>query len=82
MLIQWSQEDQVFMVTLPEFDNARTHGATYEKAVKEGKDLIESCMMWYRQDGRDLPEPSYFDFGSLELGATSSAKLVTSGSGR
>jgi len=62
MVIQWSSEDDAFIVTLPEFKNALTHGETYERAVKEGKDLIESFIMWYRQDGRPLPEPTYFEF--------------------
>jgi len=77
MLIQWSPEDDAFIVTLPEFDNARTHGETYEKAVREGKDLIESFVMWYHQDGRTLPEPAYFDFDSPNEAATRAAKLMT-----
>src|SRR5689334_16002896 len=42
MLIQWSDEDAVFVVTLPEFGDAHTHGDTYEKAAKQGRLLIES----------------------------------------
>ena len=61
MLIQWSDEDACYVVTLPEFDNAHTHGDTYEKAAKQGRLLIESFIMWHRQDGMSLPEPSRFD---------------------
>jgi predicted RNase H-like HicB family nuclease len=61
MLIQWSDEDAVYIVTLPEFGDARTHGETYEKAAKQGRLLIESFVMWYRQDGKPLPEPHKFD---------------------
>jgi predicted RNase H-like HicB family nuclease len=60
MVIHWSDEDDAFIVTLPEFDNARTHGETYEQAVREGKDLIESFIMWYEQDGKPLPEPNLY----------------------
>ena len=63
MLIQWSDEDRVFVVTLPEFENAHTHGETYEKAARQGRLLIESFIMWYHQDGKALPEPSKFDIG-------------------
>src|SRR5688572_2184990 len=49
MVIHWSDEDGVFLVTLPEFGDARTHGETYEEAVRMGKELIESFMIWYRQ---------------------------------
>ena len=61
MLIQWSDEDACYVVTLPEFQNAHTHGETYEKAAKRGRLLIESFILWYRQDGMSLPEPSRFD---------------------
>jgi predicted RNase H-like HicB family nuclease len=61
MVIQWSDEDEAYIATLPEFDHARTHGNTYEKAAKQGRLLIESFIMWYQQDGRELPEPSRFD---------------------
>jgi antitoxin HicB len=57
MTIQWSDEDQAFIVTLPEFQNAKTHGDSYEKAVKRGRELIESFVNWYREDGRELPTP-------------------------
>ena len=66
MLIQWSDEDQVFIVTLPEFENARTHGETYEKAARQGRLLIESFIMWYEQDGKPLPAPSLFDFDKVK----------------
>jgi predicted RNase H-like HicB family nuclease len=60
MVIRWSDEDNAFIVTLPEFDNAMTHGETYEEAVQQGKDLIDSLIEWYRQDGKRLPEPLTF----------------------
>ena len=41
MLIQWSVEDDVYLVTLPEWDgqvmNPVTHGSTYEQAVANGR---------------------------------------------
>jgi antitoxin HicB len=60
MVIQWSDEDRCFIVTLPEFEDVKTHGDTYEQAVRMGKELIESCMMWNQQDGKPLPEPRKF----------------------
>jgi len=33
MVIEWSDEDQVYIVTVPELPGCRTHGATYEEAV-------------------------------------------------
>ena len=60
MLIQWSDEDEAFIVTLPEFQDARTHGGTYERAARQGRLLIESFIMWYGQDGKELPTPNTF----------------------
>lgn len=50
MVIEWSDENQAFIVLIPEFPGDYTHGDTYEEAVKQGKDLIESLIMWRRQD--------------------------------
>ncbi|HKV84052.1 MAG TPA: type II toxin-antitoxin system HicB family antitoxin [Ktedonobacterales bacterium] len=60
MVIEWSDENQAFMVSVPEFPGNYTHGDTYEEAVKQGKDLIESLIMWTRQDGKPLPLPREF----------------------
>ncbi|HLJ81022.1 MAG TPA: type II toxin-antitoxin system HicB family antitoxin [Ktedonobacterales bacterium] len=60
MVIEWSDENQAFMVSIPEFPGNYTHGDTYEEAVKEGEDLIESLIMWTQQDGKPLPQPRAF----------------------
>ncbi|MDA1049425.1 MAG: type II toxin-antitoxin system HicB family antitoxin [Planctomycetota bacterium] len=60
MLIEWSEEDQVFVVTLPEFPCNRTHGATYEEAAKNGKEVLELLIETWEQDGRPLPPPQFF----------------------
>ncbi|WP_017296307.1 type II toxin-antitoxin system HicB family antitoxin [Geminocystis herdmanii] len=42
MLIQWSEEDQCFVVSLPEWGEfCHTHGDTYEEGVKNGKELLD-----------------------------------------
>src|SRR5438093_7862525 len=33
MVIQWSDEDEAYIVSLPEFGGCKTHGATYQEAV-------------------------------------------------
>jgi len=44
MVIQWSDEDNCFLAALPDFPGQywRTHGDTYEEAVANGKEAIES----------------------------------------
>lgn len=60
MMIQWSEADQAYIVSIPEFPSSLTHGETYEEAVKQGEDLIESLIMWTQQDGKPLPAPRVF----------------------
>ncbi len=42
MIIQWDDEDKIYVVTVPELPGCRTHGHTYEEAVQQGQDTIES----------------------------------------
>jgi predicted RNase H-like HicB family nuclease len=60
MVIEWSDEDQAFIVSIPEFPGSHTHGDTYEEAVKQGQDLIDSLIMWTLQDGKPLPQPKVY----------------------
>ncbi len=60
MIIQWSNEDNCFLVALPDFPGQywRTHGNTYEEAVIKGKEALESLIISYEADGEPLPEPT------------------------
>jgi antitoxin HicB len=42
---------------LPEFSNCRTHGETYEEAVKNGEEVLDLLIATFREDGKPLPEP-------------------------
>lgn len=61
MLIQWSNEDNTYLVTLPEWQNeiqdVFTHGDTYEEAAKNGRECLEFLTKSARELGDDLPEP-------------------------
>ena len=57
MSIKWSDEDQAYIVTVPELPGCKTHGATYEEAVKQGQDAIESWIMVAQELGRPIPSP-------------------------
>jgi antitoxin HicB len=61
MLIQWSDEDNKYIVTLPEFSGCHTHGATYEEAAKNGREVIELCIESEQELGRPLSEPKKFE---------------------
>ena len=57
MEIHWSDEDQAFVVTLPEFPVCQTHGGTYAEAAKSGQEVLDLLVETYRAEGRALPEP-------------------------
>jgi len=60
MLIKWSDEDACFLVGFPDFPGQqwRTHGETYEEAVAQGIEALESLVMAYQAVGDPLPEPN------------------------
>ncbi|KAF3889174.1 MULTISPECIES: type II toxin-antitoxin system HicB family antitoxin [Nostocales] len=59
MLIQWSEEDRCFLVGFSDFPGQcwRTHGDSYEEAVANGIEALESLIMAYEATGEPLPEP-------------------------
>ncbi|WP_442941168.1 type II toxin-antitoxin system HicB family antitoxin [Nostoc sp.] len=46
MVIQWPDEDNCYLVHLPEFpwQQFHTHGKIYEEAAKHGQEVIESLI--------------------------------------
>jgi len=58
IIIQWSQEDNCFVVSLPEWGEfCHTHGDTYEEALKNAQEVLEMLIVSYLEDGQPLPEP-------------------------
>jgi predicted RNase H-like HicB family nuclease len=61
MIIQWSDIDQIFLVTIPEFDDRVrmpcTHGKTHEEAAKHGLEVIETFLEIWEEEGKSIPEP-------------------------
>jgi predicted RNase H-like HicB family nuclease len=61
ILIQWSEEDQAYIVFLPEWGKAaKTHGETYEEALKNAQEVLEDLVYGYEQIGKALPESAHY----------------------
>ena len=61
IIIQWSDEDQCFVVSLPEWGElCHTHGDTYEEALKNAQEVLELLVESSLEDGKPLPEPQTF----------------------
>lgn len=62
IIIQWSQEDECFVVSLPEWGEfCHTHGETYEEALKNAQEVLEMLVESCIEDGEPLPEPQVLD---------------------
>jgi predicted RNase H-like HicB family nuclease len=61
MLIQWSNEDNAYLVALPEWQNEVqdifAHGDTYEEAARNGRECLEFLTKSAKELSEDLPEP-------------------------
>ncbi len=61
MVIQWSEEDHLYLVHLPEFPSQQfvTHGKSYEEAARRGQEVIEMFVEDYQEAGKPLPKPQF-----------------------
>lgn len=61
MVIEWSDEDQAFLVILPEWADRVimpvTHGDTYNNAVQHGQEVLEMLVHDALRDAEPLPRP-------------------------
>lgn len=57
MCCYWSEEDQSFIVEVPELPGCMADGKTYEEAVSNSKQIIEEWIETARELGRPIPAP-------------------------
>jgi predicted RNase H-like HicB family nuclease len=61
MLIEWSDEDEAYLVTLPEWEERVlgpvTHGNTYEDAVERGREALTALIASARHHNEAFPVP-------------------------
>jgi predicted RNase H-like HicB family nuclease len=58
IIIQWSDEDQCYVVSLPEWGEfCHTHGDTYEEALKNAQEVLELLIETSTEDDEPLPKP-------------------------
>lgn len=60
IIIQWSEADKCYVVSLPEFTDIMqpcTHGETYEEALKNAQEVLEMLIESSLVDGETLPKP-------------------------
>ena len=64
MIIQWSEEDNCYVVFLPDFEGMVnqpcTDGQTYAEAATHGQEVIELLLEYFQDKGMPIPEPKVY----------------------
>jgi predicted RNase H-like HicB family nuclease len=60
MHIQWDPRDNIYIVSVPELPGCKTHGDTYEEAIKNASEVIDLWTEAAEKDGRPVPPPRYY----------------------
>ncbi len=56
-VIYWSDEDESFVVEVPELPGCMADGEAYEEVVTNAKRVIQEWIETARELGRHVPEP-------------------------
>ena len=57
LIIFWSDEDQRYLVEVPELPGCMADGETYEEALRNVRVIIEEWIETARSLGREIPQP-------------------------
>jgi predicted RNase H-like HicB family nuclease len=57
MIVSWSDEDQLWLVEIPDLPGAMADGVTPEDAVQNARIIIAEWIEVALQDGRPIPDP-------------------------
>ena len=74
MNIFWSDEDESYIATCPEFPGLSAFGETPEEALAEAQIALQLFIDTYNEDGLPLPEPQVADkMGTFRIPSSKSA---------
>lgn len=57
LIIYWSNEDNAFLVEIPELPGCMADGSTYQEAVSNAEQVIQEWLDTAIELGRAIPEP-------------------------
>ncbi len=57
LIIYWSEDDQSFVVEVPELPGCMADGETYEQAAANARQVIEEWIETAHELGRSVPKP-------------------------
>ncbi|HZM01641.1 MAG TPA: type II toxin-antitoxin system HicB family antitoxin [Candidatus Saccharimonadales bacterium] len=57
MIIWWSDEDQSFVVDVPQLSGCLAHGSTRQRAIRNAEEAIQLWLATARKEGGKIPPP-------------------------
>jgi predicted RNase H-like HicB family nuclease len=57
MIVYWSEEDQAFVVEVPELPGCMADGATYLEAIANAEVIVREWIETAEELNRSVPEP-------------------------
>lgn len=57
VIIYWSEENEAFVVEVPELPGCMADGATYQEALANAEVIIQEWIETAQELGRPVPEP-------------------------
>ena len=57
LIIFWSEEDERYVVEVPELSGCMADGLTYEKAIQNAQKIISAWIETAESLGREIPQP-------------------------
>jgi predicted RNase H-like HicB family nuclease len=57
MVIQWDPRDDIYVISVPELPGCKTHGKTYEEAIRNALDVTELWIEDAISAGEVVPPP-------------------------
>jgi len=61
MIVSWSEEDQAYIVSVPELPGCMADGKTPTEAVENAEVIIKEWIECALEDGEEIPKPSLFN---------------------
>ncbi len=59
LFVQWSAEDNCYIVSVPDLPGCVADGKTPEEAAKNAQVVIGEWIETAKEMGREIPEPTY-----------------------
>lgn len=57
LIVYWSEDDEAYIVEVPELPGCMADGETYEKAIQNALDVIREWIETAKELGRSIPAP-------------------------